>query len=309
MRILVCDPIGTEGKGMLKKAGFILDELIEGDDLSAIVGQYDGIIVRSKTKVTKDVLKNAKKLKAIARAGSGLDNVDVEEAKRLGIKVMNSPEALTNAVAELVVADMIALLRNLPKANKSMKDGKWLKKELVGRELRGKVVGIVGFGAIGKRVADLCAAFGARIIAYDVVKIPEEYIKNGVSQLPVDSVIKQSDIITLHVPLVNETRAMINKKTLGSMKKGAILINASRGEVVDEKALLEALKSGHLAGAALDVFEKEPPEASELVLLPNVLVSPHIGGQTEEAQNEASVIVAKKLIDALEQAKSHYSKL
>lgn len=303
MRILICDPIGPEGKDILKKAGHVLDVMPEGVNLSGAIGDYEGIIVRSKTKVTKDVLKNARKLRAIARAGSGLDNIDVEEAKRLGIKVMNSPEALTNAVAELVIADIIALLRNLPKANKSMKEGNWLKKELVGRELRGKTVGVVGFGAIGKRVADLCMAFGARIIAYDVVSVPDEYKKKGVGQTAIDDILRESDIVTLHVPLVKETAGMMGKKTIGMMKKGAILVNASRGEVVDEKALLEALKSGRLAGAALDVFQKEPPEASELVLLPNVLVSPHIGGQTEEAQNEASVIVAKKLIDALKTAK------
>lgn len=303
MRILICDPIGPEGKDILKKAGHVLDAMPEGGNLSGVIGDYEGIIVRSKTKVTKDVLKNARKLKAIARAGSGLDNVDVKEAKRLGIEVMNSPEALTNAVAELVIADIIALLRNLPKANKSMKEGNWLKKELVGRELRGKTVGVIGFGAIGKRVADLCMAFGARIIAYDVVRIPDEYEKKGVGQKAIDDILRESDIVTLHVPLVKETAGMMGKKTIGMMKKGAILVNASRGEVVDEKALLEALKSGRLAGAALDVFQKEPPEASELVLLPNVLVSPHIGGQTEEAQNEASVIVAKKLIDALKTAK------
>lgn len=303
MKILVCDPIGPEGKDLLKKAGHVLEEMSEGSDLAAIIGDYEGIIVRSKTKVTKDVLKNARKLKAIARAGSGLDNVDVDEAKRLGIKVMNSPEALTNAVAELVIADAIALLRNLPGANKSMKDGKWLKKELVGRELRGKTVGIVGFGAIGKRVADLCMAFGAQIIAYDVVGVPDEYKKKGVAQKSADALMRESDIITLHVPLVKETKWMINNKTIDVMKKGAILVNASRGEVVEERALLAALKSGRLAGAALDVFEKEPPESRELVSLPNVLVSPHIGGQTEEAQNEASIIVAKKLIDALKQTK------
>lgn len=301
MRILVCDPIGKDGVEILKKGKHSVVELNESQDLADAVSGYDAIIVRSKTKVTKEALVNAKNLKVIARAGAGLDNIDTEEAKKRRIKVVSSPEALTNAVAEMVIADMIALLRNLPKANKSMKEGKWLKKELVGREVRGKTVGVIGFGAIGKRVADICIAFGASVLAYDVVSIPDEYKKKGVVQKNLNDVLRESDIITLHVPLVKETHHLIDSKTLAIMKPGALLINASRGEVVDGKALLMSLNSGHIGGAALDVFEKEPPgpEAEELIKLPNVLASPHIGGQTEEAQKEASLVVARKLLELL----------
>jgi D-3-phosphoglycerate dehydrogenase len=237
------------------------------------------IIVRSATKVNADLLDKAPKTKFVARAGVGLDNIDQKECEKRGIKVYNTPNASSNAVAELALGLIFSLLRNTPKADKTTKEGKWEKKSLVGSELSGKTLGIIGYGRIGSLLGQKAMALGVKVIASSKEKPPE-----GVEFLSLEEVIKRSDIISIHAPLTNETRGMVNEAFISKMKKNAILINTSRGEIIDEKALFNALKEKKIAGAALDVFSKEP-YTGELSTLENVVLTPHIGASTNEAQN------------------------
>jgi D-3-phosphoglycerate dehydrogenase len=237
------------------------------------------IIVRSATKVNADLLDKAPKTKFVARAGVGLDNVDQKECEKRGIKVYNTPNASSNAVAELALGLIFSLLRNIPKADKTTKEGKWEKKSLIGSELSGKTLGIIGYGRIGSLLGQKAMALGVKVIASSKEKPPE-----GVEFLSLEEVIKRSDIISIHAPLTNETRGMVNEAFISKMKKNAILINTSRGEIIDEKALFNALKEKKIAGAALDVFSKEP-YTGELSTLENVVLTPHIGASTNEAQN------------------------
>jgi D-3-phosphoglycerate dehydrogenase len=272
---------------------------ISAEDLIKQIPEYDVVIVRSRTKITSSVIEAGKKLRVIGRAGVGLDNVDTEAAARRNIVVLNTPESSTEAVAELVMGFMLCLARKIPLGDRGIKEGRWLKGEMMGIELKGKTLGIVGLGRIGSRVGALAKAFGMKILVYDVIQLPEQLIKSLEAEVvDLDTLLTRSDFITLHVPLTPETRHMINRERLAKMKKGAYLINASRGEVVDEEALYEALKEGRLAGAALDVFEREPP-TSEVVKLPNVVCTPHIGAQTVEAQDAAGEMLAEKVIKAL----------
>jgi D-3-phosphoglycerate dehydrogenase len=272
---------------------------ISAEDLIKQIPEYDVVIVRSRTKITSSVIEAGKKLRVIGRAGVGLDNVDTEAAARRNIVVLNTPESSTEAVAELVIGFMLCLARKIPLGDRGIKEGRWLKGEMMGIELKGKTLGIVGLGRIGSRVGALAKAFGMKILVYDVIQLPEQLIKSLEAEVvDLDTLLTRSDFITLHVPLTPETRHMINRERLAKMKKGAYLINASRGEVVDEEALYEALKEGRLAGAALDVFEREPP-TSEVVKLPNVVCTPHIGAQTVEAQDAAGEMLAEKVIKAL----------
>lgn len=237
------------------------------------------IIVRSATKVNADLLDKAPKTKFVARAGVGLDNVDQKECEKRGIKVYNTPNASSNAVAELALGLIFSLLRNIPKADKTTKEGKWEKKSLIGSELSGKTLGIIGYGRIGSLLGQKAMTLGVKVIASSKEKPPE-----GVEFLSLEEVIKRSDIISIHAPLTNETRGMVNEAFISKMKKNAILINTSRGEIIDEKALFNALKEKKIAGAALDVFSKEP-YTGELATLENVVLTPHIGASTNEAQN------------------------
>lgn len=237
------------------------------------------IIVRSATKVNADLLDKAPKTKFVARAGVGLDNVDQKECEKRGIEVYNTPNASSNAVAELALGLIFSLLRNIPKADKTTKEGKWEKKSLVGSELSGKTLGIIGYGRIGSLLGQKAMTLGVKVIASSKEKPPE-----GVEFLSLEEVIKRSDIISIHAPLTNETRGMVNEAFISKMKKNAILINTSRGEIIDEKALFNALKEKKIAGAALDVFSKEP-YTGELATLENVVLTPHIGASTNEAQN------------------------
>jgi D-3-phosphoglycerate dehydrogenase len=272
---------------------------ISAEDLIKQIPEYDVVIVRSRTKITSSVIEAGKKLRVIGRAGVGLDNVDTEAAARRNIVVLNTPESSTEAVAELVIGFMLCLARKIPLGDRGIKEGRWLKGEMMGIELKGKTLGIVGLGRIGSRVGALAKAFGMKILVYDVIQLPEQLIKSLEAEVvDLDTLLTRSDFITLHVPLTPETRHMINRERLAKMKKGAYLINASRGEVVDEEALYEALKEGRLAGATLDVFEREPP-TSEVVKLPNVVCTPHIGAQTVEAQDAAGEMLAEKVIKAL----------
>ena len=305
MKVLATDPLDEMGLEMLKRAGVEVHYRpgISPEELKAVIGQYDALIVRGRTKLRRDVLEaGARRLKAICRAGVGLDNIDLRAAEELGIAVFNTPEASTEAVAELAVALMLSLARAIPRADGALKEGRWLKRELMGWELAGRTLGIIGFGRIGQRVAEICSALKMRILAYRRTRPPglEEVLRRtGARMAPLEELIRSSDIITIHVPLTPQTRHMIGEREISMMKNGAIIINTSRGGVIDEEALLKALKNGKLAAAALDVFEEEPPKgiSLELARLPNVVATPHIGGQTREAQKKASEMAAKKLLE------------
>lgn len=302
LKVLVCDRLAEEGLKALSDAGLKVDYRpeIALDELLSLVGEYDALLVRSRTKVTGAVIDRAIKLKAIGRAGVGLDNIDVKAARARGISVINSPESLTNAVAELVLGLMISLARGIPKGHCSLREGRWIKDTLVGTELSGKVLGIVGFGRIGRRLAELVRPFGMKVLAYDIAQPdPATVAALGVNMCSLEELLSTSDFVTLHVPGGKETAALIDGSKLALMKKNAYLINTSRGEVVDEDALVNALKSGVIKGAALDVYRLEPPTNRELLSLENVVLTPHIGGQTYEAQVSASVTVADKLIREL----------
>jgi len=303
-RVLVADKIHPEAVAMMEKAGlevFVNDE-ISHDELRELIPEFDALIVRSRTKVTRDIIEAGKKLVLVARSGVGLDNIDLKAAEERGIRVVNSPEASSVSVAELTLGAMISLMRNIHTADRSMKEGKWLKKELQGCELRGKTLGIIGFGRIGQEVARRAAAFQMRILAYDIL---EEKRRNaeelgvhfvGTSREALEKLLRESDVITLHVPYLPETRHMIGKKEIALMKKEAYILNVARGGIIDEEALYEALKSGRIAGAALDCYEQEPPSNLLFADLSNVLCTPHIGSSTREALLANSTTIAKKVI-------------
>ena len=292
---MICDHVEAEhlalGPGIMvdNKPGISREELLQ------VAGEYDALIVRSRTKVDREVLDKATRLRLVARPGTGLDNVDVEYARLKGVQVVNSPESLVEAVAEHVTLLMLALGRKLVPADATTKQGKWEKNALIGQELKGKVLGIVGLGRIGKRIAEIARTLGMSVIIYDVITIPPDVIeKLQCKVVGLDEVFSRADYVTLHVPMTNETRHLVNAKRLSSMKKTAFLVNTSRGGVVDEAALCEALKGGVIAGAALDVFEKEPP-SGDILAAPNTILTPHIGGQTEEAQVDAISIIGEKV--------------
>lgn len=300
-KVIITDEIDEKGIEILKKQGLDVSYKpgIDKDELMNIIKDYDILIVRSRTKVRKDLI-DASNLKIIARVGVGLDNIDVEYAKAKGIKVLNAEEAAMSSVAELVLGLMISLARGITRADASMKEGKWIKKELVGIELKGKYLGIVGVGKIGRRIGRLARALGMNLIGYDVVSIDQQFIREtNMIVTDLDTLLKSSDFVTLHVPLTDHTRHMINKDKLALMKNTAYIINTSRGAVIDEDALYEALKNNKIAGAALDVFEEEPPRNLDLIRLQNIICTPHIGAQTKEAQELAANVIAEKIIQEL----------
>lgn len=301
-KVIVCDAIDDVGITILKKAGLIVNYKpeINPDELLTAVEEFNVIIVRSRTKITKKVIDAASNVKIIARVGVGLDNIDTEYAESKGIKVLNAAEAAMNAVSELVIGHMISLSRGIPKANDGMKNGKWLKKELVGSELRGKYLGIIGVGNIGRNLGRIAKCLRMNLIGYDIFPINQDYVRE-VSMIKTDlkTLLENSDFVTCHVPLTEKTRHLINSETLSYMKSTSFLINTSRGEIVDENSLLKALTENKIAGAALDVFEVEPPTNTELIKLPNIICSPHIAAQTKEAQELASTVIAEKVIQTL----------
>ncbi|MFH1055834.1 MAG: hydroxyacid dehydrogenase [Candidatus Altiarchaeota archaeon] len=269
---------------------------LEEDALAAIIGDYDAIMVRSKPKVTKKVIDAGTKLKIIARAGVGLDNVDKEAAKARNITVVNSPEASTISVAEHAFALLLALCRNITKGDKMMREGKWDRK-MMGTELYGKTLGLVGFGRIGKEVASRAKAFGMKVIAADPIVKHEEAKALHVELVSLDTLFKTADVISLHVPAIPETKDIINEKTLAMMKPTALIVNTARGHAIDEDALYKALSEKKIAGAALDVYKKEPPEGSPLPTLENIVLVPHFGANTHEGQTRAGMVIVEKLRD------------
>lgn len=295
IRILICDPVEVGGLALGPDMAVDYRPTISRDELLSAVGEYDALIVRSRTKVDRGVLERAGKLKLVARPGTGLDNVDVDYAKEKGIAVVNSPESLVEAVAEHVVLLMLALSRRVVEADVSTKSGRWDKNALVGRELRGKVLGIVGMGRIGRRISEVARALGMSVLVYDVVALPQEVLSSaGARVVPLDELFSSADYITLHVPLTPETANLVGGARLASMKKGSVLVNTSRGGVVDEDALASALKEGKIGAAALDVFKTEPPRGA-IMSAPNTILTPHIGGQTAEAQSNAITIIGEKV--------------
>lgn len=293
--ILVADGLDKRGTDRLSEAA----EVIEDPGLASL-GDVDALIVRSATKVTREVLEGGRpRLKVVGRAGVGVDNVDLDAARELGVIVVNAPLAATNAVAELTLGLMLAMARQLPQANAAMHDGRWEKKTFKGSELGGKTLGVFGMGRIGAAVAQRAAALGMNIIGYDPLISSEEIERRSARPVSRDELLAESDFISLHVPLTEDTRGMIGADAMAQMKPGVRLVCAARGGVVDEAALLTALESGHVAGAALDVFAQEPPGNAPLLKHPLLIATPHLGAQTMEAQIRAATDIADEVLAAL----------
>ncbi len=303
-RVLVADDLSADGVRIMRDAGLEVDVKVglKPEELQAAIGQYDGLAVRSATKVTAAVLEKATRLKVVGRAGVGVDNVDLPAATRRGVVVMNTPGGSSVTVAELTVAMMLALSRHIAQATASIRGGKWEKKRFQGRELAGKTLGVVGIGNIGSVVVERCRGLKMRILAYDPFISAEAAARLGVVLVPLEEIWRQSDVVSLHVPLTDQTRNLIDARTLAAMKKGALLVNCARGGLVDEKALAASLASGHLGGAAFDVFEKEPvPADHPLLKLDTFICTPHIGASTGEAQAAVAVAIAEQMAAYLTQ--------
>ena len=300
--VLICDQVNPTLNDILEKNGLKItyEPEITPEQISEKIENFDVVIVRSRTKLTKDLIEKASKCKIIARVGVGLDNIDQNAAKEKGIRVINAVEGAMNAVAELVIGLMLSLAREIPRADREVRNGNWIKKELMGTELRGKYLGIVGLGNIGKRLGRLARALNMNIIGFDVVPIDDEFSKEvGLMKTDLDTLLASSDYVSLHVPLLDSTKHMIDSTKMASMKNTARIINTSRGGVIDEEALYQALKNGELGGAALDVFEVEPATSNNLATLPNFISTPHMGAQTKEAQSLAANVIAEKIIQIL----------
>lgn len=293
-RVLVCDGLAQPGLERLAQ-----EADVTFDDLSTL-GAVDAWILRGKTRIDAPAFEaSAPRLRVIGRAGVGVDNIDLEAARRRNVMVVTAPEATTNAVAEHTVALILALARRLPEADAAVRRGEWPKAEVAGVELRGKVLGLIGFGRIARAVAALTRGFGMRVLAHDPLVADGVFQNEGVEPAPLGSVLEGADFVSLHVPLTSETRHLIDRRALGRMKSEAYLVSTARGGLIDEGALLEALDAGTLAGAALDVFESEPPGAPALVRHPRLVATPHIGAQTVEAQTQVSVDIVQEVLGAL----------
>jgi D-3-phosphoglycerate dehydrogenase len=307
-RILVTEKISTEGLEALKKGAAVDVRLdLDKDTILDAIADYDALIVRSATKVTAPVIEAGKRLRVIGRAGSGVDNIDVDAATQRGIVVVNAPASNSVAVAELTIGLMIGLARHIPHAYSSLVAGKWERSKFVGWELRNKTLGLVGLGRIGSEIARRARGLEMDVLTYDPVVSSDRAAQLGVESVSMDELLQRSDIVSLHVPLVESTRNLFNRERLAQMKQGAHLINASRGGVVDEAALAEALDSGHLGGAALDVYSKEPPVESKLVGHPKCITVPHLGASTTEAQVLVGMDIAEGVLTALEGGTPRYA--
>jgi D-3-phosphoglycerate dehydrogenase len=300
-KILITDGLHESGLEILRTAGEVHNRPdITAEELVRVVDEYDAVIVRGRTKVTPEVFDAASHLKIVGRAGVGVDNINLDAAKSHGVAVVNAPKSTSLAVAELTIGLLLSTARMIPKADSTMKQGQWIKKQLEGIELSGKTLGIIGMGNIGSVVARLALGLGMKVIGFDKVAWADASLIERCKSVPLDELYANADFITLHVPLTGETRGIINAETIAQMKPGVRLVCAARGGVIDEAALLEALNSGHIAVAALDVFTKEPPGLTDLVAHPNVICTPHVGAQTEEAQTRASADIASEVLNGLE---------
>ena len=300
-KVLITDNVAAEGVELLKKHVTVdVKRGLSPDELIATIPEYDALVVRSETRVTEPVIAAGDNLQVVARAGIGVDNIDLDAATRAGVAVVNAPIGNTVAAAEHTVALMLALARNVPQAYASMKDGQWQRSAFMGIEVRNKTLGIIGLGRVGSEVARRAASFGMRLVAYDPFVAPDFASRLGVTVTSLDEALAQSDFITLHTPLTAGTTKLISGPQLAMMKPGARLINVARGELVDEDALLDALENGQLAGAALDVFTKEPPGDLPVLKHPNLVATPHLGASTEEAQREVAIEAAEQVLAVLD---------
>jgi len=300
--VLICDHVNPTLKEILEKNGLKVtyEPEITPEQIAEKIGNFQVVVVRGRTKLSRELIEKADKCKIIARVGVGLDNIDQEAAKEKNIKVINAVEGAITAVAELVIGLMLSMAREIPRADREIRNGNWIKKELMGSELKGKYLGIVGLGNIGKRLGRLARALNMNIIGYDVTPIDDEFSKEvGLMKADLDTLLSSADYVSFHVPLLDSTRHMINAEKLKMMKNTARIINTARGGVIDEEALYNSLKDGSLAGAALDVFEVEPATGNKLITLPNFIATPHMGAQTKEAQLLAANIIAEKIIQIL----------
>ncbi len=300
MKVCICDPLPENGIALLKENGFEVDVKtgMSQEEIIDVIKDYDAIIVRSATKATKEIIDAGTNLKIIVRGGVGIDNIDVKAAEAKNVTVKNTPGASTVSVAEHSMALLLALMRNVAKADKTMKEGKWEKKALKGSEIFEKNLGLIGSGRIGLAVALRAQAFGMNVIAYDPYADENILKENNITLVKnIDELLEKSDVISLHIPKTEETANIINKDTIAKMKDGAVLINAARGGTVDETALYDALKSNKLMGAALDVFENEPLTDSPLYELDNVILTPHLGASTKEGQLRIGIEAAQTIID------------
>jgi D-3-phosphoglycerate dehydrogenase len=300
IKIFVADDVNESGLEPLRAAGFAVEKRtgLKGDDLAAALHECDGLIVRSETKVSAQLLEAAGSLRVIGRAGVGVDNIDVAAATQRGVIVMNAPDGNTMTTAEHTLALLLALARRVPQGDASLKAGRWERKKFVGVELRGKTLGVVGLGRIGRVVASRARGFEMRVVAFDPFVAPEQLREQEIELAPLEEVCARADFITVHAPLTPETRGIIGAREFSRMKEGVRVINCARGGLIDEDALYAAIKEGRVAGAALDVFEAEPPPADHpLLSLEEVIVTPHLGASTREAQEGVAVIVAEQMRD------------
>lgn len=302
MKVLVSDNLGQVGINMFKEAEGIEVDVNTGlsaEELKKIIHNYDALVIRSATKVTEDLLASAQKLKIVGRAGIGLDNVDVPAATKRGVVVMNTPTGNVVTTAEHAIAMMLALTRNIPEGTMSLKAGRWEKKKLQGRELYNKKLGIIGFGKIGSIVADRARGLKMQVVVSDPFVTPEQIEKKGYTAVTLDELYAQSDYISIHVPKLKDTVNLLDRKAFARMKDGVMIINCARGGIVNEEDLTEAISSGKVAGAALDVFTLEPPGITSLLSMDRVICTPHLGASTREAQSNVAVAIASQIIDYL----------
>jgi D-3-phosphoglycerate dehydrogenase len=300
-KVLVTDGLEANGKEIINLKNTVVDKKgIEADELLKVIPEADALIVRGRTKVTADVIKAGKNLKVVGRMGVGVDNIDLKAAKENGVMVVNAATATSEAVAELAMGMIFALARELPRADATMKADVWAKKEFEGIELMGKTLGVLGYGNIGRLTGKYAACMGMRVIAYDPYRDNAYMQSNGAEKVSADELYAQSDFITIHMPLTPETKYMVGDEAFSKMKDGVRIVDAARGGVIQEECLLAALESGKVAGAALDVFEKEPPFDWKLIHNPKVIATPHIGAQTKEAQLRVANDIAEEVLRALD---------
>ena len=300
-KVIITDNINEKVVDLFKSNSIDVDYLpgISPEELNKIISQYNALVVRSRTKVNKEIINNGSKLNVIGRAGTGVDNIDLDVATRRGIVVMNTPGGNTISAAEHTIALLLALCRNVPQANASMKEGKWDRKNFSGSELFGKTIGIVGLGKIGREVAKRAKAFGMNIIGYDPILSEKMAKEINVSLMNLDELFNSSDFISVHVPLNEKTKDLISFDEIDKLKKGVRIINCARGGIINEEAVLEAIDKEIVSGAAFDVYEVEPPQNQKMITHPKVICTPHLGASTEEAQEKVSVQVCKQIIDFL----------
>ena len=301
MKVLISDHLEQSCIDILTHDGMTVDNRpgLPASELQRVIGEYDALIVRSASKVSADVIASGVLLKVIGRAGTGVDNIDVSAATRKGILVMNTPGGNTVSAAEHTISLLLSLARNIPQANASLLRGEWERKKFTGTEVLEKTLGVIGLGKIGREVALRGQGLGMRIVGYDPVLAPDAAAKAGIELVSLEEIYRRSDFITVHTPLTPETKGLLNDATLAQCKKGVRIVNCARGGIVDEEALLRAIEAGHVAGAALDVFESEPPAHTALLRHPHVVATPHLGASTEEAQEKVAIQIAHQVADAL----------